>query len=136
MGITVIKPSPSAGEVAPAFWGRVDQPKWRQGLSVARNGFVNYRGGWSSRAGLAYCGKCKQAATPSSTPPRIVRFQFNIFQSYILEFGDGYMRVAANGGFVTETPLALTAVPTPHGTMLTWTAGPPVARCPAQAVPI
>ena len=39
--------------------------------------------------------------------------------------------VAASAGAQSPptlaTPLALTAVPTPHGTMLTWTAGPPVA---------
>lgn len=74
-----------------------------------RNCFVSYRGPAASRAGLAFVGQCKQAASASSLPPRVIRFQYNIFQSYVLEFGDFYMRVATNGAYVTETPLAITA---------------------------
>ncbi|MBA4094817.1 MAG: hypothetical protein C0489_12135, partial [Candidatus Accumulibacter sp.] len=60
-----------------------------------------------------WCGKSLTPATASSLPPRIIRFQFNIFQSYILEFGqapDGrpYMRVIANGAYVTETGIPAT----------------------------
>ena len=109
MGLSVIKPAFTAGEISPALWGRTDLPKFHQALSVGRNGFVNYRGGFSSRAGTLFCGHSLQPASEFSTPPKIVRFQFNIFQSYILEFGDGYMRVAANGAYVTETPLAITS---------------------------
>jgi len=48
-------------------------------------------------------------------PPVLKTFQFNIFQSYILEFGVDannipYMRVIANGGFVTEAPKTVTNV--------------------------
>jgi len=48
-------------------------------------------------------------------PPVLKTFQFNIFQSYILEFGvdvngTPYMRVIANGGFVLETPKVVTNV--------------------------
>ena len=110
MAVSLIKPSVGwAGELAPSMWGHTEAPRFQQGASVLRNMFANYRGGSSSRAGLAYCGKCRQAASAFSTPPRAIRFQFNVFQSYILEFGDGYMSVAANGGYVTETALAVTA---------------------------
>src|SRR3954464_60049 len=113
MSVNLIKPSLSAGELSPSLWGRVDYAKWHIGASVMRNCFVSYRGGASSRAGLLWCGKSLTPASASSLPPRIVRFQFNIFQSYILEFGvaplgRSYMRVVANGAYVTEAPITVT----------------------------
>ena len=73
---------------------------------------VSYRGGAQSRPGTAYVGKCLQAASVSkaSIPPRLIKFQFNIYQSYILEFGDAYMRVIVDGAYVTETPQNITAI--------------------------
>lgn len=104
-----IRPSFAKGELTPSLWGRTDLSQFHIGLSVGRNGFVSYRGGWSSRAGTAFVGQCLQPATPGGSPPRLIRFQFNIKQGYILEFGDGYMRVVANGAYITEAPIALTA---------------------------
>src|ERR1700730_4738186 len=115
MTITAIKPSFAKGELSPSVWGRTDLAAWAIGASVERNCFVSYRGPASSRAGLAYVSKSLTPAAAGSLPPRIIRFQFNIYQSYILEFGvDGlgrrYMRVIANGGLVTDTTVAVTAV--------------------------
>src|SRR5712664_2057156 len=114
MTTTLIKSSFSSGEIAPSVWGRVDAQKVGMGCSVMRNVFVSYRGPASSRAGTLFAG---QSLTPasvlSSLPPVLVRFQFNIFQSFILEFGVGpagpYMRIIANGGYVTETAIGVTA---------------------------
>jgi len=111
--ITVIKPSYAAGELSPSIFGRVDFAKWNIGASVMRNMFVNYRGPASSRAGTAYAATSLTPASASSLPPRMITFQFNIFQSYVLEFGvdpngRSYMRVIANGGAVLEAPLAIT----------------------------
>lgn len=110
MAISTMVHSYGAGEVAPSLYGRVDLDKWHAAASVARNMVVSYRGGAFSRAGTAFAGPCKQAASASSVPPRNIEFTFNIFQSYILEFGDFYMRVIANGAYVTETPLAISAI--------------------------
>src|SRR5882762_662360 len=111
--ITVIKPSYAAGELSPSIFGRVDFAKWNIGASVMRNMFVNYRGPASSRAGTAYAATSLTPASASSLPPRMITFQFNIFQSYVLEFGvdpngRSYMLVIANGGAVLEAPLAIT----------------------------
>lgn len=104
--VALIKPSFSSGELAPALWGRTDLNKFASGASVARNMFVNYRGGMYSRPGLAFVGQCKQAGT--ALPPRIIRFAFNLYQQYCLEFGDQYMRVVANGAYVTESAFNVT----------------------------
>ena len=112
--ITMIKPSFTAGELSPTIFGRVDFQKWAIGASVLRNMFVNYRGPASSRAGTLYCAKSLTPASASSLPPKLVSFQFNIFQSYQLEFGANpagqpYMRVIANGGAVLETAIPITS---------------------------
>lgn len=121
MTIVSIQNALSAGELSPALYGRTDLQKWTQGLSTCRNFFSNYRGGISSRAGLAYVGTCKQPGT--SAPPRDIPFQFSISQGYALEFGDQYMRIKLNGAYVTEAAKVVSSVSsfgiftttTPHG---------------------
>lgn len=113
--LSFIKPSFSAGELSPGLFGRVELTAFSIGASVCRNLFVNYRGPASSRAGTAFVCQSRTPATASSSPPKIIRFQFNISQSYILEFGVGsdsrpYMRVIANGGAVTEAPFNITGI--------------------------
>lgn len=103
-----IQNSLAAGELSPALFGRIDLEKWQSGTSTCRNFFVNYRGGVSSRAGLAYVGTCKQPGT--SAPPRDISFQFSVSQGYTLEFGDQYMRIKVNGGYVTEAVKVVTSV--------------------------
>jgi hypothetical protein len=107
MGETFAKTSFSAGEIAPALYGRFDLAKWHAGCSVARNVFVDYKGGLASRAGSAFVGACKQPT--SGQPPRLITFKFNLFQSYLLEFGDFYMRVITDGAYVTEAPKQITS---------------------------
>ena len=114
MPVTQIKPTFSSGELSPALYGRVELAAFHSGASVMRNMFVNYRGPSSSRAGTAWVGQSLTPASASSLPPRAINFQFNIYQSYVLEFGVGprgpYMRVIANGAYVTETPTIITGV--------------------------
>lgn len=98
----------SSGEIAPSLFGRVDQARFRNGASTARNAFVDYKGGLYSRAGTAFVGFSKQ--TGRSYPPRVITFQFSISQGVVLEFGDFYMRVIVNGGFVTEQVVSITNI--------------------------
>jgi hypothetical protein len=116
---TSIQASFAAGEVSPAFWGRVDQAKFRIGASTMRNMFAGVRGGAYSRGGTHFCGQARQPASAGSIPPRIIPFQFKVNQNYILEFGDGYVRFIANGGYITETPIAITAATQANPCVLT-----------------
>lgn len=113
--LTTIKPTFSRGELSPSLYGRVDFEGWAAGCSVLRNMFVSYKGPGSSRAGTLWVGQSLTPGSPSSLPPKLVRFQFSISQSYILEFGVNangvpYMRVVANGGYVLEAPVIATNV--------------------------
>lgn len=105
-GKVSIQNSLSAGEFSPSLYGRTDLEKWHAGTSTCRNFFASYRGGVTSRAGLAYVGTCKQPGT--SAPPRDIPFQFSLNQGFVLEFGDQYMRIKTDGAYVTEATKNIT----------------------------
>jgi hypothetical protein len=90
------QPSFTAGELSPALWARTDLAKYQSGLKTALNVFVHPHGGASNRSGMEFCGEVKTSADPT----RMVPFQFSTIQSYVLEFGNLYMRVWKNGALV------------------------------------
>lgn len=90
------QPAFTAGVLSPALWSRVDLAKYGAGLKTGTNLFVHPHGGASNRAGLEFIGEAKDSAAKT----RLIPFQFNTEQSYILEFGAGYMRVWKDGGAV------------------------------------
>lgn len=108
MSVPLIQTAFATGEVSPSLFGHVDLAKMHSAASTMRNMIVNYRGGAYSRAGTKFCGFSKQ--TGRAFPPRMVTFQFSINQGLALEFGNEYMRVISNGAFVTENPIAVTAI--------------------------
>lgn len=107
MTASLIQSALSAGEIAPELYGEVSLAKYNSAVTTGRNAVVNYRGGALSRGGLAFTGRCKQS-TSGSGPPRPIPFQFSNNQGYVLEFGDFYMRVVFQGGYVLEDPVTLT----------------------------
>lgn len=90
------QPSFTAGELSPALWARTDLAKYAVGLKLAKNLFIHPHGGASNRAGLQFCGEVKASANAT----RLIPFQFNTEQTYVLEFGNLYMRVWKNGEVV------------------------------------
>lgn len=102
----IFQPSFSSGELSPSLHARIDLDAYHSGLSLCRNFFVDYRGGARNRAGTRWVGRAKG----QNQNVRIVKFAFNVDQTYILEFGDQYMRVAKNAGYVLEPSINITAV--------------------------
>jgi hypothetical protein len=90
------QPSFTAGELSPALWARVDLAKYSSGLKTAVNLFIHPHGGASNRAGLEFVAEVKDSADEA----RLIPFQFNTEQSYIIEYGDQYARVIRDGGVV------------------------------------
>lgn len=109
----------SIGEVSPSLFGRQDLARLRVAAATMRNMTVAFTGGAFSRAGLEFVGFSKQ--TGRAFPPRLIPFQFNIKQGLALEFGNFYMRVISNGGFVTENPFQITAATQTDPAVLTYT---------------
>lgn len=103
------QPSFTAGELSPALAARVDLAKFATGLRTASNLFIHPHGGVSNRAGLQFINAVKNSANNA----RLVPFQFNTEQSYILEFGDKYLRVYRDGGLVLSGMAAYEVV-TPY----------------------
>ena len=102
-----IIPAFSHGELDPALWGRVDLALFSTALSTARNGFIDYRGGFRSRAGTAGVGRSLQSVAPGMWP-RLINFDFSLSQQYVVELGNQYARFIYQGGYVTESPFAVT----------------------------
>lgn len=108
MAIAKLSAAFSAGEISPSLYGRYDLARLSVSATTARNGIVNFHGGWNSRAGTKFVGFSKQ--TGRDFPPRILPFRFSIKQGLVLEFGNFYMRVIQNGAFITEAPLAISGI--------------------------
>src|SRR5487761_619404 len=117
MAAPLIQTSFAAGELAPNLLGRVDLEKYRSGLAMSRNFFVDYRGGVSSRPGTQFVGFARQF----TAKPRLIRFQFSSLQTYILVLNpDQTMNFVTNGAFITEGSFAITGgVPSGSNLVLT-----------------
>ena len=95
----------SGGEISPSLWARVDLVKYSTGLRTCRNFIVMRHGGVANRPGTGFVAEVKN----STKAVRLIPFVFNSSQTYVLEFGDQYMRVHRNGAQVTETAKNITA---------------------------
>lgn len=94
----VIQPSFSAGEVAPATYARVDLARYYTALKTCRNFVVLPEGGAQNRSGTRFITEVKD----SSARTRLIPFQFSTEQTYILEFGNLYIRFISMGGQVVS----------------------------------
>lgn len=103
-GVVNMKPSLAGGEISPALAGRVDLEKYQTSLKTCKNWIIHPQGGASVRAGTALVG----AVDDESNGARLIPFQFNTQQAYVLEMGHHYMRPIANGGHIVEEEQLIT----------------------------
>jgi hypothetical protein len=108
---TAIQRSFSGGELAPGLYARADQSKYQSGLKTCRNFQVQRFGGVQNRPGskLIY-------ETKGSGSVRLIKFVFNASQTYVLEFGNLYMRVIRNGAMLETSPGVPYEIVTPYVT--------------------
>src|SRR6516162_9256940 len=100
-----IQTSFASGEWAPKLRSRVDIQKYHSGAELLRNFYVDFSGGGAStRQGTKFINQ----AFKSSKPVRLVGFQPGTYISYVLEFGDSYIRFHTNGAPVLEASIAVT----------------------------
>ncbi len=95
---TPIKVSFNAGELSPLLDGRTDQAKYFNGCSLLENFLPTVQGPLIRRGGTYFTAEVKD----SSARTWLRRFQFNVTQSYQLEFGDRYIRLYTNRGIVQQ----------------------------------
>lgn len=101
-----IQPSFAKGEISPELHGRVDVGAYAISLQTARNAIVHTYGGISKRPGFRYIGP----VADHSYAPHLIPFEFKTTDTYILEFGDKYMRVIRDNGHVLETAVNISGI--------------------------
>lgn len=109
MSENVIQASFAAGELSPSLFARVDFAKYRSGAATMRNFFVDYRSGASTRTGTEFIRPAFNPTDPSRKI-RLVRFQQSQNVSYVLEFGEQYLRFVTQGSSVVEPAQGISAV--------------------------
>ena len=92
----VLQPTFAAGELSPSASARTDIARYYTGLKLCRNFMVMPYGGVRNRAGTRLVAEVKD----STKRCRLIPFQFNDVQTYVLAFGDLNMRVIKDGGQV------------------------------------
>lgn len=102
MPVRAYQPSFTGGEVAPSLYARTDLAKYATSLRTCRNFFVMPHGGAATRPGLKFVCEVKD----SSKRVRLIPFAFSTTQTYVLEFGNLYMRVIKDGGRVATSGVA------------------------------
>jgi len=92
----------SGGELTPSLYARTDISKYSTSLKTCRNMMVMRHGGATNRPGSKFVIETKT----SSAVSRLIPFIFNAAQTYVLEFGNLYMRVHRNGANITTSASA------------------------------
>lgn len=98
-----LQPAFTGGEISSDVASRIDLDKYQVALLQAENAIVRPYGAVRKRSGFLYCGPCKYHDKRTI----LVKFNFTTTISYMLEFGDEYIRIWRNGiylGTEIETP--------------------------------
>jgi len=88
----------TAGELSPRLEGQIDFKKYFNGCSELNNMIVYPHGGATRRGGTYFVSEVKD----STKEIRLVPFEFNVTQSYVLEFGNTYIRFYKDNGQITS----------------------------------
>jgi hypothetical protein len=84
----------TAGELSPRLDGRNDLAKYSAGCATVENMVIYPHGAAARRPGTQYVASVKTPANKT----RLIPFEFSTEQTYILEFGNQYIRFYRNNG--------------------------------------
>jgi len=96
----------TSGEISPKLFGQVDFKKYNNAVETMENMVVFPQGGAKRRYGSRFVCEVKNSANAT----RLIPFEFNIEQAYMLEFGDQYIRFYKDNGQITEATKAISAI--------------------------
>jgi len=88
----------TSGELSPLLEGRTDLEKYFKGAKVLENMIVKPQGGVTRRPGTVFVAEVEN----SSKESRLVPFEFNVTQAYVLEFCDEALRIYKDGGQIVS----------------------------------
>jgi len=84
----------TGGELSPRLDGRNDLAKYNSGCKTLENMIVYPHGSASRRSGTQFVAEVKD----NTKKTRLISFEFSTVQTYILEFGDQYIRFYKDNG--------------------------------------
>ena len=93
-----IQPAFTGGELSEDVSNRVDLDKYQLGLKQAENAIIRPYGSVHKRPGMIYCGRVKYAVEDKAV--LLQEFDFLTDLSYLLEFGDKYLRIWRDGVYL------------------------------------
>ena len=96
----------TAGEGSPRLEGRFDLSKYFSMCSTLENFTCMPHGGVARRSGTKYVAEVKSSALST----RLIGFEFSTEQTYILEFGNEYIRFIKSGAQIREANKAITGI--------------------------
>ena len=96
----------TAGELSPRLDGRTDIGKYFNGSKTLENMVVHPHGAATRRPGTKFVHEVKTSANAT----RLVPFEFSTTQTYILEFGNQYIRFYKDNGIITESDKTITGI--------------------------
>lgn len=85
---TTVQTAFASGELSPRLRGRTDIEQYFRGVARLRNFLVQKHGGLAKRPGTRFIANGKV----NGDRIRLVKFDFNDDQQYVLEYGNGYIR--------------------------------------------
>ena len=96
----------TGGEVTPEMFGRFDLAKQQTGLALCYNYAVLPHGPVVNRGGFEYVNETKFSAKKS----RVIEFNFDAQQTYVIEVGHLYLRLHTGGATLLHTAFNITNV--------------------------
>lgn len=101
-----IQNSFNGGEFSSLLLGRQDIAKYKSAMQTCLNGIPLTQGGWTRRPGTAFLHQARH----HDKACRLLPFQYSVEQTYVLEFGEYYIRFYTSHGILTKTAQNITAV--------------------------
>ena len=96
----------TAGELSAKMDGRTDFEKYQSGCKTLENMLVHPQGMASRRVGTQFISEIKT----SSLKTRLIPFEFSTTQTYMLEFGNQYIRFFKDKGQILEGDKTISAI--------------------------
>ena len=100
-----------SGEFSPKMDGRTDFEKYSSGAKTLENFLVHPQGAATRRVGTQFIAEVKSSAAKT----RLIPFEFSTTQTYILEFGNNYIRFFKDKGQILSGGSAY-EISTPYAT--------------------
>ena len=112
---TFIQRSFAGGEITPALYARTDQTKYSYGLRTLRNMYVMRHGGATNRPGTSFVSEVQDSSKKTLIKP----FVFNNEDTYVMEFGEKYIRFSQGGKVLQKSGAPIQNISTANPAVIT-----------------